>query len=120
MFDAPSSFLSLGRSLESLADRIERLFDENGNPNSALLRAENKPPAQQMLRIASHGLLESLRQLETVIPIQQAKQDPLDLRGYNIVMHLRLAGEDKVLDILVEKFEFMIWKLDLFFKVLRK
>jgi hypothetical protein len=120
VFDAPSNFLSLARTLEGLADRIERLFDENGNPNSAILRSENKPSAQQMLRIASHGLIDCLKQLERAIPIQTAKRDPLEMRGYNIVMHLRLAGEDSVLNALTEKFAFQTWKLDLFFKVLRK
>lgn len=120
VFDAPSNFLSLARTLEGLADRIERLFDENANPNSAILRLENKPPAQQMLRIASHGLIDCLRQLERAIPIEAAKQDPLEMRGYNIVMQLRLAGQDGVLNTLTQKFQFQTWKLDLFFKVLRK
>lgn len=120
VFDAPSNFLSLARTLEGLADRIERLFDENGNPNSSILRAENKPPAQQMLRIASHGLIDSLKQLERAIPIQTASHDPLGMRGHNIVMHLRLSGEESLLGVLNEKFRFQTWKLDLFFKVLRK
>jgi hypothetical protein len=120
VFDAPSNFLSLARTLEGLADRIERLFDENGNPNSSILRSENKPPAQQMLRITSHGLLDGLKRLERAIPIQTASREPLDMRGYNIVMHLRLAGEESTLSILTEKFKFQTWKLDLFFKVLRK
>jgi hypothetical protein len=120
VFDAPSNFLSLARTLEDLADRIERLFDENGNPNSSILRSENKPPAQQMLRIASHGLIDSLKQLERAISIQTASRDPLEVRGYNIVMQLRLAGEESTLSVLTEKFKFQTWKLDLFFKALRK
>lgn len=48
VFDAPSSFLSLARTLEYLADGIEHLFDENSNPNSAILRSDNKQNAQQV------------------------------------------------------------------------
>jgi len=120
VFDAPSNFLSLARTLEGLGDRIERLFDENGNPNSAILRSENKPPAQQMLRIASHGLIDALKELEMVVPVQSAKQESVEMRGYSIVMHLRMSGEEERLLTLTEKFSFQTWKLDLFFKVLRK
>ena len=120
MFDAPSNFLSLARTLEGLADRVERLFDENGNPNSAILRSENKPPAQQMLRIASHGLIDALKELEMVVPVHEAKQESVEMRGYSIVMHLRISGEEERLLTLTEKFAFQTWKLDLFFKVLRK
>lgn len=49
-----------------------------------------------------------------------AVQDLPEMRGHNIVRHLTLTGEDRMLRVLTEKFEFQTWKLDLFFKVLRK
>lgn len=73
-----------------------------------------------MLRIASHGLIESLAHLERAIPIQEASQDPLEMRGFNIVMHLQLSGHEHLLQELTAKFAYQSWKLDLFFKVLRK
>jgi len=73
-----------------------------------------------MLRIASHGLIESLNHLERVIPIEEARRDPGDMRGHNTVYKLSMQGEGGVLSALTEKFRFQTWKLDLLFKVLRK
>lgn len=64
--------------------------------------------------------MDCLKELETSLPIEDASRDKSELRGYNMVMALRLAGEEHVFTVLYEKFAFQAWKLELFFKVLRK
>ncbi|RPA79320.1 hypothetical protein BJ508DRAFT_308424 [Ascobolus immersus RN42] len=116
---APSCFITLGRQLEILNDGIDRLLDENSNRNSAILRMDNKLEAQQMLRVASHGLLDALTDLEKVLEL--IRDDVDELRwGTNMVADLRIASLEKHWKAFTEKFSFQSWKLDLLYKSLRR
>jgi hypothetical protein len=119
LVDAPSCFITLGRQLEVLNDAIDRLLDENSNRNSAILRMDNKLEAQQMLRVASHGLLDALTDLEKIL--ESVKDDVEELRwGTNPVADLRIASLEKHWNVFMEKFSFQTWKLDLLYKSLRR
>lgn len=119
VFDAPSVFLSLGRTLEDLSEEIEHLFDENSNPNSATLRSDNRLNVQQMLRVASHGLLDAVRALETLLQLTEIGRDK-EGWCYTFFAALRLSGLEQNVVLLDEKFAFQAWKLKHFFKSLRK
>lgn len=119
IIDAPSGFLSLGRTLQHLNDGIDRLFDENSNRGSAVLRADNKLAAQQLLRVSSHGLLDTLDELEKVLG--GIEEDISQLRwNSSPVARYRIAQAEKQFNSYNDKFLFQAWKLELLYRCLRR
>lgn len=117
IFDAPSAFLSLGHVLGDFSEEIDHLFDENSNPNSAILRSDNRPNIQQILRIASHGVLDIVNELESVLRATgDNKQDSLQ----DLFAALEVSGLQPTIVDLNNKFAFQTWKLRLFFRISRK
>lgn len=118
IFDAPSAFLLLGHTLGDLSEEIDHLFDENSNPNSAILRSDNRPNIQQILRVASHGVLDVVNELENVlrIPGDNNKQDS----SPDLFLALEASGLRPTIIDLNSKFAFQTWKLKLFFRISRK
>lgn len=117
IFDAPSAFLSLGQTLSEFSEEIDHLFDENSNPNSAILRSDNRLNIQQILRIASHGVLYVVGELENLLQVtSDNKQDS----SRDLFIALGASGLwPKIVD-LNDKLAFQTWKLKLFFRVSRK
>lgn len=116
IFDAPSAFLSLGHVLGDFSEEIDHLFDENSNPNSAILRSDNRPNIQQILRIASHGVLDIVNELESALRVTGDKQDSLQ----DLFAALEVSGLQPAIVDLNNKFAFQTWKLRLFFRISRK
>lgn len=123
IFDAPSAFLSLGRTLGDLSEEIDRLFDENSNPNSAILRSDNRPNIQQILRVTSHGVLDTVDELENLLRIASGdkKQDwSSPSSREDLFVALESSGLRPKVAGLNNKFAFQTWKLKLFFRISRK
>lgn len=117
IFDAPSAFLSLGHILGDFSEEIDRLFDENSNPNSAILRSDNRPNIQQILRITSHGVLDIVNELENVLQVTgDNKQDSLQ----DLFAALEVSELQSTIVDLNNKFAFQTWKLKLFFRISHK
>lgn len=123
VFDASSAFLALGHTLGDLSEEIDHLFDENSNPNSSILRSDNRPNIQQILRVASHGVLDVVNELEGVLRIPGGgggggggkQASPPDL--FRV---LEASGLRPTIFDLNQKFAFQTWKLRLFFRISRK
>lgn len=120
VFDAPSAFLSLGHSLENLLEEIDRLFDENSNPNSSILRPDNRLNVQQMLRVTSHGVLDAVEELENLLNSLDASQARQGGSTAGFLTALQPFGIEQMAVSLRTKFDFLAWKLKLFFRALRK
>lgn len=119
-FDVPSTFLSLGLTLENFSEEIDRLFDENSNPNSAILRSDNKLNVQQMLRVASHGALDAVNELENLLMVTELGCGERETWCRDFFIALQLSELEHMIVVLRDRFAFHAWKLRFIFKVLRK
>lgn len=115
--DAPFAFLSLGQTLDEFSEEIDHLFDENSNPNSAILRSDNRPNIQQILRIASHGVLDVVGKLENLL---QVTGDNRQDSSRDLFITLEVSGLRPTIVDLNDKLAFQTWKLKLFFRTSRK
>lgn len=119
VLEAPSCYLDLGRSLQQLKDGIDRLLDENSNRNSAILRPDNKLAAQQMLRVASHGLIGVLDDFEKLL--RGFEEDISNLKwDHSTIARARVGQAERSWTVFKEKFTFQAWKLELLFRCLRR
>lgn len=117
IFDAPSAFLSLGQTLDEFSEEIDHLFDENSNPNSAILRSDNRSNIQQILRIASHGVLDVVGKLENLLQVtNNNRQDS----SRDLFIILETSGLRPTIVDFNDKLAFQTWKLKLFFRICRK
>lgn len=126
---APSQVLTLRNALVELSHLIPRLLIESTNPGSTILCTDDKAQLNLLLKVASAGLVDALKELEDLVKIQKDALDFSDLRWHNWVgalgMSKLLGGENDGDDISTlvgvrRRLEEVVWRLQCFFKVLTK
>lgn len=114
---APSVYLFLGRELLRLSACLERLIDENNNPNSTLLRMDNKISAQQTLTFAARGLEDTLKDVKNLIEKAKVR------KGLPPKWWATFSRNAKTLKAFAEAREnvsFHVWLLEMVFQTLKK
>ena len=116
---APCLILSVRRELDRLRLLLKQIIDENNNPNSTILRPDNKIAGHQVLQLAVTGVNATLDNCD--IQLRGGKIHPKQSEKWwaNFGTRMRFDGGEKGFLNLLHDLRYHCWAFEVAYRVLR-
>jgi hypothetical protein len=117
---APCIILSVGRELDRLRLLLGQIIDENNNPNSAVLRIDNKIAGHQALQLAVTGVNATLDDADNLLHSAKIHPGQTEKWWANYGAKMRFNGGERGFLNLLDDLRYHCWAFEVVYRVLKK